>query len=600
MIDGWLYNRPPSSTSVDISEFLETDAMFRQQTRMIRSCVPYQVWLIGLLLAAFTPRPSHAQEREARIVFNDDAQLLSEAPLEGTSQFVRSWLDREIDAVPFSTYVFLAATPDICTFESQAGETYGDRFGPGFSGGWAPGIQGLRTEGTDALKVVTEHMHARRKEVLAAIRMSDTHHRSLDPGNPLCPRFAIDNPQLVIKQPDGRTNETALDYTHAEVRGHRFAIMREIATGYDIDGLELNFVRWAKHFPRDQGREKAPIMTEYVGRIRSMLDVVGEQRDRGRLTLGVRVPESIDACWLAGLDVESWVREGWIDYIVLSTWNNTDPQLPVDEFTRFAKPSGVDTIVVMGNMIGSIYSGPPSILDRPVAMSAKHQTDSYMGMLMTESEARGAAANYYTWGADSISFWNVGIHFGGEATAAPAQQERIARWTQAVRSRESVFAGPRTYRYLPMGKGMSSRQPPLRNYPWYEEGRSPLGHVNSPVLTFDEDSSGGRRVFPFRMADGRDGQNLTGLLTFWVYHLDEADEMIVDINGRQVDPAAIMRFSTGARRGGLPGQRFEISLADCPAFRGDNELGLTFDSAVDHDPSPYMEELEIVVRDAEN
>jgi len=316
---------------------------------------------------------------------------------------------------------------------------------------------------------------------------------------------------------------------------------------------------------------------------------------KNRLTLGVRVPESIDACWLAGIDIETWVKRGWIDYVVISTWNNTDPQLAVGEFTRFTKPAGVDTIVVMGNMIGTIYSGPPSILDRPIAMSAKHRPNSYLGMLLTESEARGAAANYYTWGADSISFWNVGIHFGREVTAAPEQQARIARWTQAVESKESVFAGPRTYRYLPMGKGISSRKPPVRNYPWYDEGRSPLGHVNSPVLTFDKIHAGKRLAFPFRMADGRNGERLSGRLTFWVHHLADKDEMAVDLNGQPVDRAKINRFPAGKRRGGLPGQRFEISLADCPPFCGDNELGLTLRSAASHKQPPYMEELEIVV-----
>ena len=76
--------------------------------------------------------------------------------------------------------------------------------------------------------------------------------------------------------------------------------------------------------------------------------------------------------WVTGAwprSPEELVKRGWIDYVVISTWNNTDPQLRVDDFTRFTKPAGVDTIVVMGNMIGTIYSGPPKILDRPVAMS---------------------------------------------------------------------------------------------------------------------------------------------------------------------------------------------------------------------------------------
>ncbi len=554
---------------------------------------------ISIQLILITAIACYAVSDEAapRIVFNDDAQMLVEAPMEGTLKFVRNWMDKEDKAVTFTTYVFLAATPDICTFDSKHGETYGDRFGEDFQEGWVPGIRGLRAEGTDILDVVCEHMHAKGKEILAAIRMNDTHHRSLDPKEPFCSQFAIEHPQYVIQQPDGRTNETALDYSHAEVREHRMAIMREIAEKYEVDGLELNFVRWAKHFPRDKGREKAGIMTEYVGQIHEMLDSAAKKKGRKPLTLGIRVPESIEACWLAGIDIETWIKNGWIDYVVISTWNNTDPQLAVDGFTQFTKPAGVDTIVVMGNMIGTFYTGPPSILDRPIAMSAKHKPNSYQAMLITESEARGAAANYYAWGADSISFWNVGIHFGNKPTDAPEQQDRIARWTQAVKTKENVFAGPRTYHYLPMGKGISSRKPPSRNYPWYDEGRSPLGHVNSPVLTFDNIHIGKRLVFPFRMADGRNGEKLSGRLTFWIYYLSEADDIDIDINGLQIDSSNILRLPAGQRRGGLPGQRFEISLENCPPFRGDNELGLTIKKPPlpGQEKSPYTEELEIYV-----
>jgi len=279
----------------------------------------------------------------------------------------------------------------------------------------------------------------------------------------------------------------------------------------------------------------------------------------------------------------------------MSTWNITDPQVRVDEFTRFTKPANVDTIVVMGNMIGSLSNSPPTILDRPIAMSAKHRSESYLAMLLTESEARGAAANYYTWGADSISFWNVGIHFGGEVTAAPEQQQRMQRWTRAVRSPANVFSGLRTYRYLPMGKGISSRKPPIRNYPWYDEGRSPLGHLTSPTLSFGSDAVDKRKVFPFRMADGRKGERLSGRLTFWCYLLHDSDELVIDINGKQIEPGKIKRFASGKRRGGVSGLRFEIGLADCPPFRGDNELGLTLKSRLDQRQTPWMEELEIVV-----
>ncbi len=137
----------------------------------------------------------------------------------------------------------------------------------------------------------------------------------------------------------------------------------------------------------------------------------------------------------------------------------------------------------------------------------------------------------------------------------------------------------------------------ISNYAWYDEGGSPLGRTNSPVLTFAADQRGNRLTFPFRMADGRDGGKLEGTLTFWVYHLRNSDALTVDVNGRPVERTKIQRFPTGQRRGGLPGLRFEIPLADCAPFRGDNELGLTLTSPTDHQQPPYMEELEITVRE---
>ena len=557
------------------------------------SCRAVLLFLLPVLLAS-SLFAAEKTRRSPRTVFNDDAQVLREAPAKNPGPFIKAWLDRESAAVPFSTFVFLASTPDVCFYDTKVGEEYGARRKTS-DHLYIRAMRALKHEGTDALRLVTKHMQSRGKEVLAAVRMSDTHHVRLNPFDDLCPQFAIDHPEYVIKQPDGRTNETALDYSIAAVRDHRMAIMKEIITDYPVDGLELNFVRWAKHFPRDKGREKAPIMTRYIQQVRQMMDASGRRRKGGqRLTLGVRVPESLHACWLAGVDIQTWVQQGWIDYVVISTWNNTDPQLPVDEFSQFTRPAGVDTIVTMGNMIGSISAGPPIPLDRGTARSQKHAA-GYLSMLLNTAEARGAAANFYTYGADSISFWNVGIHFGREVTAAPEQRKRIEAWTHAVGSRKRVWAGPRTYRFLPMGKGISTRKPPVRNYPWYDEGSSPLGQKNNPSLLFTDRRIGKRLVYPFRVADGRQGELLAGRLRFWIYHVTRSDQLAVDINGTRLSPKHIHRIPAGKLRGGLPGTRFEIDLANCPPFRGDNRLGLVLETRATRAHVPLMEELEVHV-----
>ena len=161
-----------------------------------------------LLLAFLTPVVDAAEKRVARSVFNDDGQVLAEAPGENAAAFIKAWLDRESKAVPFTTFVYLACMPDICFYDTKAGELYGARNNRK-NGIYVNGIHDLMKQGTDPLRLVTRHMQAKGKEVLAAVRMGDTHHIRLNKFDDLCPQFAIDHPEYVIKQPDNRANETA-------------------------------------------------------------------------------------------------------------------------------------------------------------------------------------------------------------------------------------------------------------------------------------------------------------------------------------------------------------------------------------------------------
>ncbi len=62
-----------------------------------------------------------------------------------------------------------------------------------------------------------------------------------------------------------------------------------------------------------------------------------------------------------------------------------------------------------------------------------------------------------------------------------------------------------------------------------------------------------------------------------------------------VDKKHIRRIPAGKLRGGLKGTRFEIDLAHCPPFRGDNVLGLVLGTREKRPHVPMMEELEVHV-----
>ncbi|GIS60220.1 MAG: hypothetical protein CM1200mP2_24450 [Planctomycetaceae bacterium] len=135
--------------------------------------------------------------------------------------------------------------------------------------------------------------------------------------------------------------------------------------------------------------------------------------------------------------------------------------------------------------------------------------------------------------------------------------------------RETVFAGPRTYRFLPMGKGISRRKPPFRNYPWYDEGSRRWAIRTAPPCS--SPMIGSASGWPFSLPGGRRPARRTVVraIPVLVLHVTGNDRVDVDINGVAVDKKHIRRIPAGKLRGGLKGTRFEIDLAHCPPFRGD-------------------------------
>jgi len=517
-------------------------------------------------------------------LYNDDATGLADAIPGRARESLVELIDRVTDNVPVDVYALECALPDLCEYDSKVGEVRGARFSQPPDARSA-GIAALREEGEDLLSVYTETLHAKGIPCVAEVRLSDTHHRKLDLSNPICPRFAVENPQWCIVRPDGM-EEVALDYSFPEVRAHRLAIMTELATERGVDGLELNFIRWGKHFHRDQGREKAPIMTAFVGEIRDLLRRAAERRGRDRLLLGVRMPSTIEACWLAGCDPETWVRNGWIDYLVVAEHNCTWPGTRVDEFVPFCR-GRCELYVQMGDMMGGVWQGKPRIVGRGVAQFA----EGYWGMLLSNEEARGAAANFFAWGADGVAFWNISCNIGNQGKwHSPEQRARTLGWMNEVIRPERVTTRPRTYHYLPLYKGIHI---PERNYAYRENLCSPLGERKGQILEFPAAEVGQRKTFEFRLADGRDGSKVAGRLRFRVLHCDADSRVRVDVNGAVLDQGKVKRALDPDNQD-ISAWWFAIDLADCPPLRGDNELGLTWLEAPGA-AVPCVEELEITV-----
>ena len=106
------------------------------------------------------------------------------------------------------------------------------------------------------------------------------------------------------------------------------------------------------------------------------------------------------------------------------------------------------------------------------------------------------------------------------------------------------------------------------------------------------------------MADGRDGEQLRGRLSWSILQSTLDDSFAFDLNGDLIPAGGIRREFVEDRE--LPHVWHEVDLADCPKFRGNNELGvrlLKWTSDRPHsdernalyEDAPYLEEVIVAV-----
>ncbi len=485
------------------------------------------------------------------------------------------------------------ALPDVVeTINTPTGEIIGARLP---SSRRYNTVKELSAQYTDVLRLACDEGHRGGTLVLAGMRMSDAHHGAAwqaTSDSELFGKFTLDHPEWCNTWEDGSKDAT-LNYAVPEVQAHRLAILREMALNYDIDGIELDWMRWCRHFPAGRQRQYLDDMTKFVEEARKMLDDVAKIKGVDRMILGHRTAPTMEENLNMGCDVPTWMKLGYADFVSPMDFLFADPNIKVDEYVNAAK--GTDCLVYptiqakysMGRMYddNNLYEGK----------------DNHRAVTVTSLDmVRALAYNSFAWGAYGGSSFNIYL-WTPETTKFHSQTIAIAS------DPKLATAGPRHYMFLPV---------------WKRPGNSsPTGRENAQSLTFGPDTVGKRQPFVFRMADGRKGEKLKGTMSFRFYDGTRADEFSIDLNGKPI-PASLIKtefqpngepFDEGTGDDHLPvlktppfdhstpfiwpaNVRYHIDLSKCPPFKGDNELGITL---IKKDPTsdktPVMEALEIRV-----
>lgn len=184
-----------------------------------------------------------------------------------------------------------------------------------------------------------------------------------------------------------RWTDRAFDYGQPEVRAQMLKLIGEVAERYDLDGLELDWMRFGFHFRPGYEDEGAAIVTEFTAEVRRLLDEQGARRGK-RIALSARVPSRPEAARALGMDAAEWARLGLIDKLIVTPfWETIDTDIPLEIWQQLLRGTGVKLAAGLELLIRAYPESP-------------------LRQKNTLQTARGAAMSYLSRGADYVYLFN--------------------------------------------------------------------------------------------------------------------------------------------------------------------------------------------------
>jgi len=288
---------------------------------------------------------------------------------------------------------------DVLTYPSDIGSLTGSKtrdFPRVVDRNIAESMQILAGKDIDTVETVVEYGHSVGLEVHISQRMEAFQ---------CCPPFEdyftgdfyLDHPEWRCVDIDGR-EIARMSYAFPEVRELLLRVFRELATRYDIEGVNPIFNRGApfllyeeplvEGFRQETGldarelaedderylRYRAGVMTDFMADLRRAMQEIGEARGRP-LEISAHVLNDADTNLFYGLDVPAWVERGLIDNLISYPWR--DEAIDIDYYAQLTRGSSV------------LYY--PEIMPRTMP---------------PETFRRRAIENYAA-GADGLCFWDT-------------------------------------------------------------------------------------------------------------------------------------------------------------------------------------------------
>ena len=474
--------------------------------------------------------------RQKRIIYFNDARHYYLFVFEPPMALEDAWIPvDEAAGTSVDTFIYGVERGDGLFYPSRVGMRFGQDMQPFHQAAyWRVwhNMQSLMDRGLDPLRVLIDRAHDKGMDFFASLRM--TGHGGMDPAH--------------------RLENGGGGLAHAEVRDHQFAVLKELATEYPTEGVELDFALpggGPRVLRPEDVPATTPVLTKYVGRISEM--VRGRSGTPGQV--GVRVLPTEEMNLAQGLDVRTWLREGLVDFVVPLRYGYMilDPNMPIDWLIEAAHEADV-----------AVYG-----MLQPYVRN--EQTGASQREWATPEQMRAAVANYWDRGVDGLYTWFMRWPLG--------DAER--RMLTELGDPDLVKEGDKHYVLA-------------KNVQTGEE----MHYKTHLPIEIPSSDTGTRHPIPFHLADDIESapERIRQIqLRINIHDLVSADRLTILLNGRSLENETCLR-DYGSEINAYSGQWLEFHLKDVLPRKGGNLLEISLDGRPDGLVSPLrIEQVELFV-----
>ncbi len=476
-------------------------------------------------------------DRPARLIINWDEQslwrsqltMLQRANKPLTAEVVRSVLVEAADAharagIDRMVYCcwarFESPSPGFRTapYESRIREI-------------SPGFGPLHDSGQEQIQILMDRCHRHGMQFLLCLRMNDRH------GIARKAKFYLEHPELRL---DGYPG--GLDYKHEKVRSKVLAFIAEALERYNVDGIELDYLRWCHVFEPQDATKNAHLLTDMTRKARRLIDAAAKKRGRKKLLLTVRVPQTLAECRKLGFDIKTWIGEGLVDAVCPSDFFFADFNIAVEKYVALCRGTNCKVYPTIHPMIQ---------VNHPDNIEPQHY--------------RALARGFYRSGAAGVSTYNY--------------QYNWRRWTGGTRG--LVDGWPRTLGWLTELKNPPGLEPKSRQYLFYPLWQifSESGAVKYQRILMARSEAGKVETIMVRIHETNPQPQRDLVMRCKVLGLDAGENISLSINGHTIPAESIRRQhdkdgqSPQEGRPCGPFTMYEFPLKHEWLKEGDNVLG---------------------------